>query len=126
VLPKEFHCIFVSSQTHGIYLLLRPFIEVYRSHKGGVDSHGAVRGGAIQAQENAKGDTGPSGFALGTVKADLVGSYGLDLLELKILVGTGDADLIVAGRREVSVLSEGTGVGVAVSRGHRASMCVGD
>jgi len=51
-------------------------------------------------------DTGPSGTRSRTVKADLIGSRRLDFAKLQVLVRGWNADLALAGGREVAVVAQ--------------------
>jgi len=69
-------------------------------------THAAVGRAAVKAEENAVRGRGPCGAGVGTVEADSVGGDVLELAELAVLGGGGDARLTVAGGGDGAARSE--------------------
>jgi len=113
MLLKELFGIGIAPDLHGVDLPLRPFVQIETADKGDVDAHPTMCRGAIQTEEDAVGGRRPRGPGGGAVEADGVGGGVLDLAELGVFAGRGDAGLALPrggdGSIELNVAGHGHG-----------------
>ena len=86
VLLEKLRRVAITAHPHDIQLLLRPLIQVTRSHKRYMDAHSTVHGAAVKTEKYSVRCRRPRRISRRAIKAYLVLLLGTDALQHRILL----------------------------------------